>query len=58
MQFQTIMNPNFTFKTFILILILGGCVSASALWPVDIPGVKSDLDELTQITLGSFTFVK
>jgi len=27
-------------------------------WPVDIPEAKSDLDELTQTTLGSFAFIK
>jgi hypothetical protein len=27
-------------------------------WPVDIPGAKTDLDELTQVTLASFAFIK
>jgi hypothetical protein len=27
-------------------------------WPVDIPEVHADLDELTQTTLGSFAFIK
>jgi len=27
-------------------------------WPVDIPEIKTDLDELTQTTLGSFAFTK
>ena len=27
-------------------------------WPVDIPEAQSDLDDLTQTTLGSFAFTK
>jgi hypothetical protein len=27
-------------------------------WPVDVPEAKADLDDLTQTTLGSFTFTK
>jgi hypothetical protein len=27
-------------------------------WPVDVPEAQSDLDELTQTTLGSFAFLK
>ena len=27
-------------------------------WPVDLPEAKADLDELTQVTIGSFEFLK
>jgi hypothetical protein len=36
----------------------GGRLFRLSYWPVDIPEAKADLDELTQTTLGSFTFTK